>query len=315
MCEEKQIMFRNRLGKMYKHFSKLAKRQEIACFRCYDHDLPEFPFAIDMYAGVVHAAEYKRRHGMEDEEHEAWLAECRLSVATVLEIAPEAVFFKIRQRKAGRQGQYEKLTEEKVEKIVPENGLSFIINLTDYLDTGLFLDHRITRSMVRDVADGKNVLNLFCYTGSFSVYAAAGGARQVTSVDLSKTYLNWAKRNMQYNKLFKEENHNFIHGDVLDFIDAIPPNTFDLIVCDPPTFSNSKRMDSDFEVQRDHVPLLKKLLKATTDYGTIFFSNNYKGFEMDRDAIPASKVSDITAATTPFDFAGKLHRKCYVIEK
>ena len=308
-------MFQNRLLKVYKHYSKIARKQNIACFRFYDHDLPEFPFAIDWYNGVVHAAEYKRRHGMEDAEHEMWLQSCKEVLAAVLEISPDNIFMKIRQRKAGRQGQYEKFDEQKVERIVPENGLSFIINLTDYLDTGLFLDHRITRGMVREEAKGMNVLNLFCYTGSFSVYAAAGGAATVTSVDLSKTYLNWAKRNMQYNKLYKDTQHDFIHGDVIEWLNFMPADAYDIIVCDPPTFSNSKRMEDNFDVQRDHVSLLKKLLKGCTETVKIYFSNNYKDFVLDRDSIPATIVKDITGQTTPFDFQGKLHRKCYVIEK
>ncbi len=308
-------MFRNRLLKVYKHFSKLARRQEITCYRFYDHDLPEFPFAIELYNGAVHAAEYKRRHGMEDAEHEEWLQNCKLAISEVLELPLDLIFMKVRQRKAGRQGQYEKFDELKVERIVNEGGLSFIVNLTDYLDTGLFLDHRITRGLVREQSKGKNVLNLFCYTGSFSVYAAAGGARMVTSVDLSKTYLNWAKRNMQYNKLYKDAQHDFVHGDVLEWLDYMPANTYDLIICDPPTYSNSKRMEGDFDVQRDHVQLLKQLLKGLTEGGKIYFSNNNTGFVLERDKIPALTVKDITAATTPFDFQGKLNRKCFLIEK
>ena len=252
---------------------------------------------------------------MEDDEHDTWLESCKQVLATVLEISPDNIFMKVRQRKAGRQGQYEKFDELKVERIVPEGGLNFIINLTDYLDTGLFLDHRITRGMVRDEAKGMRVLNLFCYTGSFSVYAAHGGAESVTSVDLSKTYLNWAKRNMQYNKLYKDEKHEFIHGDVIEWLDYMPAGGFDLIVCDPPTFSNSKRMEDNFDVQRDHVMLLKKLLKGCADGGCIYFSNNYRNFVIDRDAIPAVTVKDITGQTTPFDFQGRLNRKCYYIEK
>ena len=312
---DKQLMFENRLTKVYKHFSKIARKQDIACYRFYDHDLPEFPFAIDWYNGVVHAAEYKRRHGMEDDEHETWLQVCKEVIAKVLQVPQEVIYMKVRQRKAGRLGQYEKFAEQKLEKIVQESGLNFIINLTDYLDTGLFLDHRITRSMVRDEAKGKRVLNLFCYTGSFSVYAAAGKAESVVSVDLSKTYLNWAKRNMQYNKLYDDEKHYFIHDDVIEWIDNIPANSFDLIICDPPTFSNSKRMEDNFDVQRDHVPLLKKLLKGCDEGGRIYFSNNYRGFVMDKDNIPTHSIKDITAATTPFDFQGKLHRSCFLIDK
>lgn len=311
----KLLMFHNRLLKVWKHISKIARKQELTCFRFYDHDLPEFPFAIDFYEGVVHAAEYKRRHGMEEDEHEAWLQACKEEIATVLEINAAQIFMKVRQRKAGRQGQYEKFGVEKAEKIVGESGLKFIINLTDYLDTGLFLDHRITRGMVRDLAKGKRVLNLFCYTGSFSVYAAAGGAKSITSVDLSKTYINWAKRNMQYNKLYNPEIHEFIEEDVLQVIEDLPTNTFDLIICDPPTFSNSKSMKTDLDVQRDHVFLLKKLLKASTEDGKIFFSNNYRDFQLDRDSIPALTVKDISKLTTPFDFQGKLQRSCFLIEK
>ena len=308
-------MFQNRLQKVWKHISKLARRQDIACFRFYDHDLPEFPFAIEWLDGVVHAAEYKRRHGMEDDEHAIWLEACKTTISGVLEIDPAQIFMKIRQRKAGRQGQYEKFDEQRTERIIPEGGLNFIINLTDYLDTGLFLDHRVTRGMVRAEAKGKNVLNLFCYTGSFSVYAASGGATQVTSVDLSKTYINWAKRNMQYNKLFKDSQHEFINADVIEWLDYMPQDTYDIIVCDPPTFSNSKRMDDNFDVQRDHVMLIKKLLKGCTETGRIYFSTNMRNFVLDRDAIPATIVKDITAQTTPFDFQGKLHRKCFIIEK
>jgi 23S rRNA (cytosine1962-C5)-methyltransferase len=315
ILDTKKIAFENRLNKVWKHFSKLARRQEVACFRFYDHDLPEFPFAIDWYDGVVHAAEYKRRHGMEDEAHAVWLEECRQTLVKVLDIDASDVYMKMRQRKAGRQGQYEKFGEERKERIVPEGGLHFIINLTDYLDTGLFLDHRITRGMVREVAKDRRVLNLFCYTGSFSVYAAHGGARSVTSVDLSKTYINWAKRNMQYNKLYREEQHEFVQADVLEVIEELPAASYDLIVCDPPTFSNSKRMDTDFDVQRDHVPLLRKLLRALSDGGQLYFSNNYRNFQLEKEKLPATVIKDITRATTPFDFQGKLHRSCFLLEK
>lgn len=308
-------MFENRLRKVYRHFAKIARKQDVACFRFYDHDMPEFPFVIEHYAGAIHAAEYKRRHGMEEVAHDAWLESCKNIIATVTETDPALVFMKIRQRKEGKEGQYQKFDTSKQERIVPESDLNFIINLTDYLDTGLFLDHRLTRDMVRKEAAGKRVLNLFCYTGSFSVYAAKGNARSITSVDLSKTYINWAKRNMQFNKLYDAEKHEFLQADVMQVINDLPKETFDLIVCDPPTFSNSKRMDETFDVQRDHVVLLKKLLRACTEDGAIYFSNNYRGFSLDRDALPASYVKDISATTTPFDFQGKLFRSCFLIKK
>ena len=308
---DKLVMFENRLLKMHKHYSKLARKQEVSCYRFYDHDLPEFPFAIECYDDVIHAAEYKRRHGMEDDVHEAWLQECRQLIAKVTETDEANIFMKQRQRKAGRQGQYEKFAEEKTERIVKEAGLSFIINLTDYLDTGLFLDHRITRGMVRDEAKGKKVLNLFCYTGSFSLYAASGGAAEVVSVDMSKTYLNWAKRNMQYNKLYDDEKHHFIHADVIEWLNDIPEGYFDLIICDPPTFSNSKRMNDIFDVQRDHVSLLKKLLKGCDEGGRIYFSNNYRGFELDKEKIPTPDIKNINRPHDTIRLPGKAAQELF----
>src|SRR6478672_10035951 len=160
---DKYLMFKNRLEKLYRHLHKQAKRQGISCYRIYDHDLPEFPFMIEIYEDKLYVAEYKRRHALSDEAHSAWLAECNKLMSDVLVIAPENIFFKTRQRKEGRLGQYQKINEEKNEFIVKENGLKFIVNLSDYLDTGLFLDHRNTRQMVREISDSRSVLNLFCY--------------------------------------------------------------------------------------------------------------------------------------------------------
>jgi 23S rRNA (cytosine1962-C5)-methyltransferase len=312
MTEDKLQMFRNRLTKMFRHKSKLAKRQTLSCYRVYDHDLPEFPFCIELYEDKVYLAEYKRRHGMTEEEHLAWLEGCIPVISEILEIPDERIYFRQRQRKTGRLGQYEKLNSVQEFFIVREAGLSFKINLTDYLDTGLFLDHRITRGMVRAEAKGKTVLNLFCYTGSFSVYAAAGGAAGVTSVDLSKTCLNWAEENMILNGLADQ---NFIHADVKQWLDEIPADIYDLVVMDPPTFSNSKRMKDFLDIQRDHVELLNKTLRAMKTGGVLYFSTNYRKFLIDSEKILASSVKDITGATTPFDFQGKLFRFCYRIVK
>lgn len=307
--------FKNRLQKVWKHFSKLAKKQQISCFRFYDHDLPEAPFAIEWLDGKVHASEYRRRHGMDEERHEQWLTACQQIICDVVGISERDLFIKQRQRKAGRRGQYDKFNESRTEHIVHEGGLSFILNLSDYLDTGLFLDHRITRQMVRDQATDKRVLNLFCYTGSFSVYAALGHAATITSVDMSKTYINWAKRNMLYNKLLNKDTHHFVQEDALEWLQDQKPNSFDLIVCDPPTFSNSKRMDQEWDVQRDHAMLLQQLLYILSPGGQIFFSNNYREFKLDIGAIPASSIRDITHLTTPFDFEGRLNRVCFLINK
>ena len=333
MSEEKLQMFRNRLTKMYRHVSKLARRQGVSCYRIYDHDLPEFPFCIERYEDKLYLAEYQRRHGMSEEEHVAWLESCVPTVSEILETPDEQIYFRERRRKAGRLDQYEKLASEQEYFVVREAGLSFRVNLTDYLDTGLFLDHRITRGMVRQEAAGKRVLNLFCYTGSFSVYAAAGGAALVDSVDLSKTYLNWAEANMALNFPAGGAVHgggpvtgngpvhgagprqHFIHADVKQWLDELPPDGYDLVIMDPPTFSNSKRMKDFLDIQRDHAELINKTLRAMTAGGVLYFSTNYRKFQLETDKIVAASVRDITNATTPFDFQGKLFRYCYKIIK
>lgn len=307
-------MFRNRLTKTFRHTSRLAGRQSVSCYRIYDHDLPEFPFCIELYEDKIYLAEYRRRHGMTEEEHEAWLESCLPVISEILGIPDEAIYWRQRQRKAGRQGQYEKLASEQEFFVVKEAGLSFRVNLTDYLDTGLFLDHRITRGMVREASKDRKMLNLFCYTGSFSVYAAAGGAMQVDSVDLSKTYLTWAEENMALNKP-GDTVCNYIHADVKQWLDEAPAGFYDLVVMDPPTFSNSKRMKDFLDIQRDHPELLNKTLHAMKPGGLLFFSTNSRKFQLEAEKIAASSIKDITNATTPFDFQGKLFRWCYRITK
>ena len=312
LLHEKYEMFRNRLEKMARHLSKQAKRQSITCYRIYNHDLPEFPLIIEIFEDKVHVSEYKRKHHLSGDEYENWLNGCKKIIGEVLRVLEENIFFKIRKRKEGREGQYQKTAESKNEFIVRENGLQFIVNLSDYLDTGLFLDHRITRQLVRELSEGKKVLNLFSYTGSFSVYAVAGNASNVVSVDLSKTYLNWAERNMKLN--FPDfSNHEIIHADVKQYLKAVPENSFDLIVMDPPTFSNSKRMDDFFDVQKDHAELINDCISMLRKQGILFFSTNYTKFQIDKEKLRAEDVVDITKQTTPFDFTGKLKRQCYRI--
>jgi 23S rRNA (cytosine1962-C5)-methyltransferase len=316
MSEDKFIMFKNRLLKVYKHKSKQAKRLNISCYRVYDHDLPEFPFCIELYEDKIYLAEYLRRHGMEDDAHNVWLNDCMAIISELLEIPVDKIYVRERKRMSHRsEEQYEKIDAQKEFFTVEENGLKFLVNLTDYLDTGLFLDHRTTRQMVKDECNGKRMLNLFCYTGSFSVYAAAGKASSVTSVDLSKTYLNWAEDNFVINLLKDKNKYQFIHADVKQYLKTLQPNSFDLVVMDPPTFSNSKRMKDFLDIQRDHVELLNDVLHATTDGGIIYFSTNYTKFILDEAGIKASSIKDITKATTPFDFEGKLKRWCYKIIK
>ncbi|MBS0029513.1 class I SAM-dependent methyltransferase [Chitinophaga sp. 2R12] len=307
-------MFENRLTKVFRHISKLARRQNITCYRVYDDDIPEFPFSIEMYEDHVYIAEYNRKHGMEEDAHEEWLDTCLELISKVLGVPPGKIWVKQRQRKENRQSQYEKLSLESHIMTAHEAGLQFKVNLSDYLDTGLFLDHRITRSMVREEVKDKKVLNLFCYTGSFSVYAAAGGAAEVTSVDLSKTYLAWAEENMQLNG-FNSPAYTFVHADVLQYLDTLKLNTYDVVIIDPPTFSNSKRMKDFLDIQRDHADMLNKVLLATKKDGVVYFSNNYRRFVLESDKINAASIKDITKQTLPFDFQQKLIRKCYRLTK
>lgn len=312
--EEKLLMLRNRLAKVFKHVSKSAKRQNISCYRIYDHDLPEFPFSIDQYEDKLYIAEYKRRHNLTDEKHDLWMSKSKTVIADVLAINTKNIFTKLRQRKAGRGGQYQKTDNTQNEFIIQENGLKFIVNLNDYLDTGLFLDHRVTRKMVMEQSKNKRVLNLFAYTGSFSVYAAAGGAKQVTTVDLSKTYLSWAERNMQLN-CFINEQFTTVHADVLQYLKLMEDNSYDIIVMDPPTFSNSSRMDEFLDIQKDHVNLINDCLNILAPGGLLYFSTNYTKFQLNSQEINSKNIKDITKATTPFDFEGKLKRWCYLISK
>ncbi len=299
---------------MYKHIGKTARKQHLSCYRVYDIDLPEFPFIIDVYKDCIYVAEYKSKHKLADEEYTEWLETSLQIIQEVFGVDEKHVFLKLRERQKGEQ-QYTKLNQEKKEMIVDENGMSFIVNLSDYLDTGLFLDHRITRQMVKEMAAGKRVLNLFSYTGSFSVYAAAGGASKITTVDLSKTYINWAKRNLTYNKLYDDTKHEFIQEDVLQYLKTVPESSYDLIILDPPTFSNSKRMLDVLDIQRDHATIINRCLELLSENGVLLFSTNYRGFELDTDKLHTKNIRDITKQTTPFDFEGKLKRKCYRIVK
>lgn len=311
---DKLIMFRNRLQKMQRHLGRQARKAGIPCYRLYDHDLPEFPFCIEWYEDRLYVAEYRRRHGMTEDEHSGWLEECLNQVSGELGVPREKIYVKTRQRKPGRLGQYQKQGEQQAECIVQENGLQFFVNLSDYLDTGLFLDHRVTRQRVRMEAAGKKLLNLFAYTGSFSVYAAAGNAEEVVTVDLSKTYLHWAERNMQLNGFSDPAKYKYVHADVKQYLKTIPPAYFDLVVMDPPTFSNSQRMEDTLDIQRDHAQLIGDCLRGIKSGGTLYFSTNFRDFRLDQH-LPATEIKDITKATTGFDFEGRFTRFCFRIKK
>ncbi len=315
ISQDKALMFRNRLGKVFRHLSKLARRQSISCYRIYDHDLPEFPFRIEIYGDWLYVAEYRRNYHMEEELHAQWLETCKTIMGEIIGVRTSQIMLRTRQRKSSRLDQYQKLDDEKQFIVVEEQGLRFKINLTDYLDTGLFLDHRITREMVRAEAKGKKVLNLFCYTGSFSVYAAAGGAAEVVSVDLSKTYLAWATENMSLNGLFDASRHHYVHEDVKKYLEDLPADYFNLVIMDPPTFSNSKRLKDFLDVQRDHSQLINLAIRGLKAGGQLYFSTNFSRFQLNTREIQGAVIKDITRATTPFDFQGKPVRYCFLITK
>ncbi|MBS1729711.1 MAG: class I SAM-dependent methyltransferase [Bacteroidetes bacterium] len=304
--------FENRLLKMYKHRGKLARRQGISCFRVYDRDLNDFLFSIDWYEGHVYLSVYAKKYETIDE---AFLQDCIRIISNVFQVPHEKIFLRERKKMDHIQEQYEKLNFENTFFPVHENGLQFLVNLTDYLDTGLFLDHRITRKMVMAQSEGKRVLNLFAYTGAFSVYAAAGNAESVTTVDLSNTYLNWAKNNFQLNQFSMQEKFSFIKADVIHYLSSLPPKSFDLIIMDPPTFSNSKAMKGFLDVREGHVSLINDALNALDQNGLLYFSTNSSRFRLLQEAIHSEKIEDITKQTTPFDFEGKLKRWCFRIGK
>ncbi len=316
MTSEKFQMFENRLLKNYKHRLKQAKRQNLTCWRLYDHDLPEFPICVEFYEEYIYIAEYNRRHALTEEEHAIWFETTKDIITKLTGVPVDHMYVKLRKRMSHREGQYEKeeVTESKI-ITVQENGHKFLVNLTDYLDTGLFLDHRMTRQMVAAEAKDTHFLNLFSYTSSFSVYAAAAGAKSVTSVDLSKTYLAWSEDNFTINLLKNPVHYQFVHADVKQYLKTLPVNHFDLVVMDPPTFSNSKRMKDILDIQRDHVELINDVLRSMKPNGILYFSTNFTQFIIDLEHINSSQVKDITKATTPFDFEGRLKRWCYKIIK
>ena len=306
-------MLANRVRKMARHLDKWARRSGVTCYRLYDADIPEFPLAIDRYEQYLHVAEYKRQHPLSEEEYQLWRSGCRQVLCEVLDLPAERVFFKFRAPQKGKQ-QYEKFDQQHFEVVVHEGGLQFWVNLSDYLDTGLFLDHRITRAWVRERAAGKKVLNLFAYTGSFTAYAAAGGAEATTTIDLSNTYLEWAQRNLALNQLDGPQ-HRFIRDDVKAWLQQPPSERFDLVVLDPPTFSNSKRMKDILDVQRDHVELIEGVLQRMNPGGLLYFSTNLRSFKLDSDRIEGVRIRDLTAQSIPEDFRNKRIHHCFELVK
>ncbi len=308
-------MLQNRLRKNRRRLGAAADRLGVTCYRVYDGDIPEIPLYVDDYEGRLHISVLRRRYKTAAEDR-PWANAMVEAVADELATDDTPIFVKTRARQKG-PAQYEKFSDQGRHLIVSEGGLRFVVNLTDYLDTGLFLDPRIPREMVRDRARGKHVLNLFAYTGSFSVYAADGGASSTTTVDLSNTYLAMARENLDLNG-FPEEAHHIERTDILRWLEQELParkERYDLVVLDPPTFSRSKMMVRDLDIQRDHPWLLRLALQMTAPGGDLFFSNNFRDFQPRFHELPDVHVEEITDTTIPFDFQHSQPHRCWLFRK
>lgn len=294
--------YANRLRKNEKKISKWAKQQGIDCYRLYDADLPEYNVAVDRYADKIVVQEYAPPKSVDANKARQRLFDVISATMNVLSLSSNQLILKTRQRQKGKS-QYEKMAEKQEFLLVNEYGAKFWVNLTDYLDTGLFLDHRIARKKLGEMSRGKDFLNLFAYTGSATVHAGLGGARSTTTVDMSRTYLEWAEKNLQANGLTGRQ-HRLIQADCLGWL-AQTREQFDVIFIDPPTFSNSKRMENTFDVQRDHIELMKQLKRLLRPGGTLMFSNNKRGFKMDFAELNKLGLvaNEITEKTLSQDFA------------
>ena len=301
--------FLNRLKKNARHLHKWARRQGISCYRLYDRDIPEFPLAVDWYEGRVHLQEFVKQ----DRSYSDQTDELATLIGQTLEIPAEQIVFKTRERQKGF-AQYEKTGRQADDFVVHEGGLKFLVNLQRYLDTGLFLDHRQTRTIVREMAAEKRFLNLFAYTGSFTVYAAHGGAKSSVTVDLSNTYQQWSKRNFELNGM-EPEHHRLVRADVFRYLEKAKAKKerFDLIVMDPPSFSNSKMMRAILDIQRDHTHLIRGCLDILNPRGDLIFSNNLKSFRLDPEIAQWATVEDISHKTQPEDFKRNKPHHCWWI--
>nr|WP_298169437.1 bifunctional 23S rRNA (guanine(2069)-N(7))-methyltransferase RlmK/23S rRNA (guanine(2445)-N(2))-methyltransferase RlmL [uncultured Pseudomonas sp.] len=299
-------MFANRLQKNLKQLGKWARKEGVECYRLYDADMPEYSLAVDLYGDWVHVQEYAAPKSIDPEKAQARLFDALAAIPQTLNVDKSKVVIKRRERQAGTK-QYQRQATQGQFMEVGEGGVRLLVNLTDYLDTGLFLDHRPLRLRIQREAAGKRFLNLFCYTATATVHAAKGGARSTTSVDLSKTYLDWARRNLSLNG-FSDKNR-LEQGDVMAWL-AEDRGEYELIFIDPPTFSNSKRMEGVFDIQRDHVQLLDLAMARLAPGGVLYFSNNFRKFQLDEGLSARYMVEEISASTVDPDFARnpKIHR-------
>lgn len=289
---------RDRIQKNFRRLAAQFRSLNIEAWRLYAQDIPRYPYLIDVYNNYCLIYDQGRADLVSEEVIEEHHRDAQLAVEEVLGFAPDQIIFKKRERQKGEK-QYEVIDRRADETIlVQESKLKFEVNLRKYLDTGLFLDHRPLRRELQKISEDKKVLNLFCYTGSLSVAAAAGGASLVTSVDMSRTYLDWCLRNFKHNNL-SSGHHQFIQADIMTWLKEEAEESWDIIILDPPSFSNSKRMDDVLDIERDHVFLIKECMKRLSQSGTLFFSTNKRKFKM--DSLPF-KIKEITHWTVPLDF-------------
>ncbi len=299
------LMFHNRLTKNLKLKSKWAKRNEISCYRLYDADLPEYSMAIDIYhcdVIRVHVQEYQAPKSIDTAKADTRLAEALAEIPKVLSIPAEQVYYKVR-KKQKNNNQYEKLENSKQFYTVREGNCQFLVNFENYLDTGMFLDHRPMRLTLHRACKDKTFLNLFAYTGTATVHAAIGGAKSTTSVDLSNTYLEWINRNLELNGA--KGNHEMIQANCLEWLEqqaGQPTKHYDVIFLDPPTFSNSKRMTDSFDIQQQHVELVNHAMQLLAPGGTLYFSTNFRRFKLDEIALQQYQIKDISKESVPEDF-------------
>ncbi len=313
VSSEVAVDFANRLQKNIKKIEKWAKQQGLDAYRLYDADLPEYNLAVDRYADHIVVQEYAAPKNIDENKARQRLLDAVNATLNVTGIETNKLILKVRQKQKGTN-QYEKLANKGEYFYVNEYGVKLWVNLTDYLDTGLFLDHRLTRKMLGEMAQGKDFLNLFAYTGSATVHAALGKAKSTTTVDMSNTYLNWAEQNLLLNDI-EGKQHKLIQADCLQWLEKCD-RQFDLIFVDPPTFSNSKRMEDSWDVQRDHIKLMTNLKRILRPNGTIVFSNNKRGFKMDFAKLEELGLSavEISHKTLPLDFErNKQIHNCWLV--